>query len=234
MSDDAGAEAPDISLYDRDVVEYGLCGAARSRMLVELTADKPWRARLDEATVTFGEETYDAQILGTHSDRDDTFLWAWANPGAAQWGPSLEAVNALRALGEKVGYGVLRERKVAGEWVRFRELAWVAGELAGHRAVHFADAGNGTTAVMLIDGGPTDLKDFPLVFLPGVLLGFQPETALPMRACLERFLDRLGFVVEHEQTLVRATRQDGNSVKVELDGEGRVTKVQLHAKAASR
>ena len=159
MSTETGAEQPDLSLYDRAVVEHGLYGAARSRMLVELTTDKPWQARLDTGSVTFGDETYDAQILGTHSERDDTFLWAWANPGAAQWGPSLEAANALRARGEKPGYAVFSERKVAGEWVRFRELSWVAGELSGERAVHFADAGNGTTAVMLIDGGPTDMAE---------------------------------------------------------------------------
>lgn len=234
MSTDTGAKEPDVSLYDRAVVEHGLYGTARSRMLVELTADKPWQAQLDTGTVSFGGEAYDAQIVGTHSERDDTFLWAWANPGAAQWGPSLEAANALRELGKKPGYAVFEERKVAGEWVRFKELSWVAGELSGERAVHFADAGNGTTAIMLIDGGPTNMAEFPLAFLPGVVLAFQPETALPMRACLARFLERLGFTVAHEESAVLGSRADGSSLKVELDREGRVTEVQLKVKPAKR
>ena len=72
------------------------------------------------------------------------------------------------------------------------------------------------------------------MFLPGVVLGFQSETALPMRACLARFLERLGFTVEHEDAAVLGSRADGNSLKVELDVEGRVTKVQLKVQAARR
>lgn len=227
----AEVDPQDLSVYDQDVVEHGLCGAARSRMLLELTDGKPWQVQLDEGSIVFGSERFKVQILGTHSGRDDTFLWAWANPGAAQWGPSVNAANALRARGEKPGSAVFRERKIAGQWVHFRELAWVSGELAKAGTVHFADAGGGTTAVMLVEGGSTDLAQFPLVFLPGVLLEFQGASMVPVRACLLRFLERLKFTVEQEKSSVRARRADGNTMTIDFDAQGRITNVQLKAVA---
>ena len=39
---------------------------------------------MPEATLSIGETAYPVQVLGTLSLVSNTFLWAWANPGAGQ------------------------------------------------------------------------------------------------------------------------------------------------------
>jgi len=220
----------DLSEYDRDVVEHALVGRARSRMFRALHRSAAWSIAFDRAQIEIGNRTFGAQLLGTHSQTSDTFLWSWANPGADQWSPDvLDVARELRARGERPGNAVFRERKIAARWVNPYELAWVAGELVGGLPI-FAGEHDGTTAFVAIAGidDPPDPELIDPAYLPGVILELHLYIAADPRMCVRIFAERLGFELGEDEHALYARRADCTFVAT-FDGQGRPQRVELNA-----
>ncbi|MDQ3033261.1 MAG: hypothetical protein M3Y87_12655 [Myxococcota bacterium] len=161
------------------------------------------------------------------SDSTRTFLWAWANPGASDWGRALAAATSLRALGAERGWAVMAQQTVAERWVSPRELALVCGELTGGHPVYFADAGS-TTAILLVGDAGLDAATISPAYVPGVLLDAQSFAMVDLRACVARWFARLGMEVSVGATETIGTRER-TRVAVRWDAQGRIAKVDLAA-----
>jgi hypothetical protein len=210
----------DNEAYRAAVVEHGLFGRARARLFENVWEGQPWRVDLETGFLKIGEHKLRGDILGTHVAEDDSFLWAWANPGAVHWEKSLGAAKQMKALGAKPGHKVFREPSFTGGFVNFVELAYVCGELAGGLPVYPADTG-AATAVLLVRGANVDPATIPLIYLPGVLLDFQALGPWDMPLCVRRFLERLGFAPQADGRYTRGAE----SLAIAFDERGRVTQV---------
>jgi hypothetical protein len=203
------------------VQRHLLVARARARMLEDLRADKPWNADLVAGTVSIGDDRYDAQLVGTFSLSSHTFLWGWANPGAAQWSRALTLATSLKGSG-----GPFAEPKLYASDVNPNELAAVAGELAGGFPV-FVGTYDGGAAFLVLTGLPMPLERFSLALLPGVILDLPVLTTQPPHACVAPLLGALGFTVtEHAPTRLLAHRGQA-TIRLEFDGEGRPGTLEL-------
>lgn len=216
------SENLDLSAYDAAVVEHGLFGRARARLFEDVTTRKPWGLDLTTGILTIDGQAHPAHILGTFVPAG-TFLWAWANPGAGDWAKSLRAATQLRALGDKPGYAVFRERSISDEWVNPYELAYVCGELVGGLPVYRFDTGT-ATMFLLAGDAPADPAGLSLAYLSGVLLDFQQASMVDMRPCVARFLTRLGFTRPSEAAPDSYARAH-IKLRLEWDKWGRLTTV---------
>jgi hypothetical protein len=220
----------DLSAYERDVIEHLLFGMARTRMFEDALASKTWNVDLPKAALEIGGRVYETQILGTFAPGSQTFLWAWANPGSAKWGPALFAAKHTQARGEYPGYAVFAQREIAASWVHPREVAHVVGELTGGHPV-YAPTSNGTSVYLLV-ATPIDPTKISPAYLPGILLDFQSIALGNREACVARFFERLGFQVSRSATETACVRSDGTSMRVFWEEQQRISKVMLDAPAA--
>ncbi len=224
--------AANPSPYDAAVVEHAVMGAARQRMLEGLVHGCKWTASLEAGLITFGGlGEYRVQVIGTWGYADDTFEWAWSNPAAAGWEPSLEVARHARELGRQRDWGLFDRERVAGAWVNPLELAYVCGELHGGLPLHVGGY-DGGSFLMLVDI-PVDGLKLPFAALSGVLLGFQERTLTQVRPCAERFLERLGYSLERGPTHTDARRHQTGASHIERArlrwcfASGRLDRVEL-------
>ena len=225
-ADRKGVKMSDLDLraYDADVVEHVLMGRARSRLFEKVSDDRAWSVDLGTGSLRIGDQAFAAQILGTWSSASQAFLWAWANPGKAEWGPSLRIADQLHARGAQPGQAVYQEAKTTDAWVPNLELAYVAGELSGGHPVFLARHELGY-AVLLVTDAQIDASTISLAYLPGVLLDLRTMSFGHAPACARRFLERLGFGVQDGPNGLRGSR-DGHTIDVEFE-EGGIRSVSL-------
>jgi hypothetical protein len=203
------------------VQRHLLVARARARTLEDLRADKAWSADLVAGTVSIGADAHEAQLLGTFSLSSHTFLWGWANPGAAQWSRALTLASSLKGRG-----GPFAEAKLHASEVNPNELAAVAGELAGGFPV-FVGTYDGGAAFLVLTGLPMPLERFSLAYLPGVILDVPVLTTQPARACIEPLLGALGFTVTGNDASRLLARRGATTFRLEFDAEGRPGTLEL-------
>ncbi len=222
---------PSLAAFDAAVVEHLLVARARSRMLEDVRANRPWNVDLGTGELTLGGDRHSAQILGTFARESQTFLWAWGNPGAAEWGPSLGLVNALRILAESTpGLACFGERIVPAARVNPNELGLVAAELSGRHPL-FVGGYDGGAAFLMVTSLKLRFEELPIAYLPGIFVDLPTiSTTAPPRACIRRFLERSGFALSESAAVVGGQRSDGDVV-VRFDELGRIAKVDLTARA---
>ena len=219
----------DVSDYARDVVEHLLFGMARARIFNEIATGKSWNVDLPKGAVEIGGRIYEGQILGTFASGSQTFLWAWANPGNANWAPSLYVAKQAQARGQQPGYAPFAQRELSANWVHPREVAHVVGELTGGHPV-YAPTTNGTTIFLLV-AVPIDPRTLSPAYVPGLLLDFQSIALGHREACVARFFERMGFHVSRAANETMAVRMDAR-VRVAWDSRERITDVRVEAGAA--
>lgn len=224
------SDALDLSAYERDGLRHALRGAMRERLLDEyIDAQGPddcgWT--LAEGKFRVGACHYELQVLGTYSDGDDTFLWAWDHPDASEWHPdALRVAKELHALATKPGYAVFGQRKVSQKWVPYRELLWVAGELADGEPIYRWQGEAGPIIALQVRGLPLpDVAQFPQAFLAGTLLDFQHEVMLPVRECVRPVLASMGTISEAGPNL-RVDTPHGGFISLTFDAGERLVTVE--------
>jgi hypothetical protein len=70
--------------------------------LSQLVGEEDWHFNMASGLLSFGQHLhFQAQLLGTESDHDRTWLWAWANEGSHIPPPLLQAALQMKTLGEE-------------------------------------------------------------------------------------------------------------------------------------
>ncbi len=204
----------DLSQYDLAVQDHALMGRARAHMF---DTSGTWSVALDRGELTLGDRVHHVQILGTYSG--DTFMWAWANPGAAGWASSLAMATWLRKRGDEPGNAVFREPKVAAKWVKPYELAWVCGELAGGFPVFAANVGS-AIAMLVVTDVKLDVTQLSTAAIPGLVLDMMTFIFGEAPTAVAVFLRGLGFAVEQRPSAVSAQR-GATTFEVHFDDQDR-------------
>lgn len=73
----------------------------KQEIFSEIVAGLDWNCDMLEGKVTFGEDkVFDIQVLGTYSQNEKSWLWAWANNQSGIPEKFLQTSQAVKALGE--------------------------------------------------------------------------------------------------------------------------------------
>jgi hypothetical protein len=211
----------DLSGYDDAVCNHLLFGLARARAFGERIGNADGNVDLTLGTIDFGAAgSFPVQILGTWAHDSDTFLWAWANPGASSWGGSVGFANQLRQRGQTTpGFAGFTEAKISPKWIHPMELGLVAADLVN---APLCTVERGQATVLLVVGR-TGFEDFSPdpVHLMSLVTDASRFTTLSARRFVEPFLARLTFALETFPAATRALRADA-SLELHWDEEGRL------------
>ncbi|MFO0603156.1 MAG: hypothetical protein U0324_08275 [Polyangiales bacterium] len=215
------------SSWEALLVEHVLVGRARGRILGDMRSGKAWNCDLRTGDLFIGNDRYTVEILGTFSQRDDSFLWAWANPGAVEWDASLPLVSSLRERAGRPGEGLFGQPEIRSSEVNPNELAYVAAELLGEHPV-FVGVYNGGAMFLLVTSLRIELDDLPDAYVPGILSDVPAISGVNPRAAGRRFLERLGFAVSDTDGGLRASR-GASTIVAAYDAAGRLERINATA-----
>lgn len=99
--------------------------------LGDLIGSRNWQFDMDSGTVTFGSDLrFSVQLLGTESEYDKTWLWAWANRESGIPANLLQAAEQMRQYGEQHQLGEFTSPELQlTELVTGHHLSMAAGTL---------------------------------------------------------------------------------------------------------
>ncbi|MCW1967058.1 MAG: hypothetical protein KIH69_002910 [Anaerolineae bacterium] len=94
--------------FDNLYLEHALAAFDKRIYLSAMHGSQHWELRLDLGHITYlgphqQRQTYLLDALGTQSDTEGTWLWAWANPDMFRGEALLRSANALRQYGQTHG-----------------------------------------------------------------------------------------------------------------------------------
>jgi hypothetical protein len=196
--------------------------------LSEFLGNHNWNVDMRTGTVDFGGgRVYPIQIIGTESEINGTWLWAWANKASGIPEPLLACANSLRELGTQAGIAELTTSQI--------ELGDVDGHLLTMLAcgvcnadVYYAGGYEGGAAFFLIHQSP--LSGQPIVspmeqinLISSVISNFDINHRLMARS----FLQQQGYTLTESADQLVATSADSQGITVRFDNLGRISGMEI-------
>lgn len=224
VGDPAAASDGTRPPVERLLEDHGLRALDRQLHLQDLLGEADWLLDQDAGTITFGGgEPWPAQVLGTESDADASWLWAWANPSVPA--ALTSDARAVMAYGASNGIDQFGEAKVkTGGILSGETFAMIAAGLLDADGYYRGPFDGG--AVFVILRLPADVPR--QVHGDGLravrTLSYAP-LALPIgltRGSLERYLAWIGLTVDPSGQSLVARDAAGQSVTIEFDRHGRM------------
>ena len=124
--------------------KYAGISSEKQENILELIGDKAWNADMIEGTLTFDEDLiFPAQILGSVSHIDNTWLWIWANKNAEYSEKIAILANNLKEYGNQYSISELSSPSFDVLENDSHKLATIAVGLYDYSFYYIADYGNG-------------------------------------------------------------------------------------------
>ncbi|MBP0581977.1 hypothetical protein J8I29_21795 [Labrys sp. LIt4] len=215
------------SLNDLFSAEAG-SAFARQLALGDLVGDRPWSVDIGRGEIAFGSDlSFPIQVLGTCSEQDNSWLWAWANQQSDLPASVLAASLRIRDIGRQRGIGEFVEPKFMLGTVTDHMLAMLCGALLD-RSCYYRASYQGGAVFLLLDNLPASIRA-PVApeRVNTVLMQVVSNFELDHRIMAENFLRQQGFALKAEPAQLSATREaDGAEVTLAFDAQRRIAKVE--------
>ena len=197
-------------------------GFAKQLALADLLEGRDWGVRISEGIATFGDDlTFPIQLIGTESEGDDTWLWAWANEQSNIPPELLVACNELKKVGEANEIPELTEANFSLEHAHGHMISLVASGLHP-TCCYYRGPYQGGALFFLIENVPSDILEpvTPERALTTINLAIS-EFEVDHNLMVTEFLQQQGYEIEKKPDVVVATR-DNSQLEFSFDELGRI------------
>ncbi|WP_208813435.1 DUF6882 domain-containing protein [Micromonospora echinofusca] len=198
---------------------------ARQLALADLLGERGWQVDINAGTVTFGDDlTYPIQLLGTESQGDGTWLWAWANSDSQLPPALLRAAEWLRGYGREHDIPELTGASHPLDRADGHLLALLAGGLTGQS--YYRGPYPGGALFFLVEQLPAAVTA-PVAPQRVLTVLTQAIQMYPVdhRTLVDGFLRQQGYTVTATPDDVSGQRPDGSTIRVSFDPQGRITNI---------
>lgn len=159
---------------DTMAAAYAAVVAERQLAFDELVGPVPWSADLSVPSLTLGDRTFTAALLGSAADEDQSWLWSWANPAFGENHPAAAAIVQLRTLGERFDVPELTKPKlplssISDSGMGPAHTLAVAGAGVLGAGAYYAGGYDGGSAFLLITDPSLHAPAFDASKVPGII-----------------------------------------------------------------
>lgn len=211
-----------MSTFSEMFAQYVATAMARQLALADLLGERNWGVDIQAGTATFGSDlSYPIQLLGTESEHDQTWLWAWANTQSNLPRGVLQAGHWLRDYGQQAGIAELADPSFPLDRADGHQLAMLAGGLTGR--CYYRGPYPGGALFFLLENAPAEVlgsvqPERAVTVITQVLQGFPVDH----RTAVQSFLQQQGWQVEATTDSMTGHHSGGSTLRVDFDGSGRV------------
>ncbi len=202
---------------------------AKQLALQDYLGEHAWNVDITRSIVDFGNgRIHPIQLIGTESEGDGCFMWAWANTASKLPPASIRGVESLRAWGQKNGVAELSERKLPLDQWPGHNLAMVAAGLLNADAYYRGPYDGGALYFLVLKLPP--LSPIPTERILTVLTQTISQWDIDGRTMTEAFLEQEGFTLACTDVpggggQLHAVHADGRALDIDFDGLRRIVKL---------
>jgi hypothetical protein len=197
-----------------------------------LKACRGWNFDMESGRITFGQSlSFPAQVLGTESEADGTWLWAWANSASGIPPRLLKAAEHLKRFGTENKVAELTEPELPLNKISGDQLAMIASGACKSDAF-YRGAYKGGALYLLIEGPNiqklvrSSAQRVATVFTRAI-----SEWPLNHRLAFLNYLHFKGYRNDQCGDSITGTSPDGEQVVAEFDVLSRLTKIRALVKS---
>ncbi len=141
----------DAVVQIEDLLErHGAFALEKQDALADFLGEHDWWLDLPAGTVDFGQgRVYPIQLIGTESNADHTWLWAWANKETKIPEPLLRSATRLREFGVQEQVQALVEPELTLDSVDSHTLGLVAAGITGADAYYLGHHDRGAVLFLV-------------------------------------------------------------------------------------
>ena len=180
--------------------------------------NRDWNVDFDRGIISFGEEEYPLQFLGSESNSSNTWLWAWENINGFNEN-IISLAREIKAKGEKLNLEALTTPEIdISDELNGHTLSIVACGLADKNYCYYYGPHSGGAILVAFDGvdekvfAPVDAKDFADIIVNSI-----QQFPLNHKLFVESFLEWNKTKYEWNKNTLIADFE--NSQKLEIDFE---------------
>ena len=180
--------------------------------------NRDWNVDFDRGIISFGEDEYPLQFLGSESNSSNTWLWAWENINGFDEN-IISLAREIKAKGEKLNLEALTTAEIdISDELNGHTLSIVACGLADKNYCYYYGPHSGGAILVAFDGvdekvfTPVDAKDFADIVVRCI-----QQFPLNHKLFVESFLSWNKNKYEWKKNTLIA--DFGNSQKLEIDFE---------------
>jgi hypothetical protein len=215
-----------MTAFPEALAQHVITAMSRQLALADVIGSRSWGVDIPAGTVRFGSDlSYGIQLLGTESEHDRTWLWAWANTQSNLPPAVLQAAGWLRGYGQQSGIAELVEPMFSLDRADGHQLALLASGLTGR--CYYRGPYEGGALFFLLEGVPAEVLA-PVRFERAVMAITQVLQAFPLdhRTAVQSFLHQQGWRVEAAPHGLTGHHPGGWALHADLDQRGRVTSLR--------
>ena len=205
--------------------QYVGVGFAKQLAFADLLGERGWGVDLGEGQVTFGDDLkFPIQLLGSESDGDESWLWAWANEASNLPSALLKSCRDLKELGSKLDVSELIERSCSTSIVDGHSIAMIASGLDS-TSCYCRGPYDGGALYFLVRDLPKEVispvsSERAITTISQVTSTFDVDH----RQMTKSFLSSQGFKVTEAESQISSYCESGN-IRIEFDSEGRLSNI---------
>ena len=194
--------------------------------------NRDWNVDFDRGIISFGEDEYPLQFLGSESNSSNTWLWAWENINGFDEN-IISLAREIKAKGEKLNLEALTTAEIdISDELNGHTLSIVACGLADKNYCYYYGPHSGEAILVAFDGvdekvfTPVDAKDFADIVVRCI-----QQFPLNHKLFVESFLEWNKTKYEWKENTLIANFKD---CKLEIDFEekvelARITNIRLNS-----
>lgn len=227
-----GAQRPDpyMMLLSRNI---GKAHLHQKRFGQLIAADQNWNLDLGNAQIYFGNQSYRIELLGTESKRDNSWMWAFANPTGYPEELIQGARLAYRFCEENGTHALSRPQVTLTPLINGHTISSIAAASRNDGVCYYRCPYNqNTSAYVLVHGLPAQ------VFVPSsaqeIMTAFTALTQqypLDHRLLVQNTLEGSCIRLENRNGFITGFFRDGTEIHVTFDRAGRIASMNTQAPA---
>jgi hypothetical protein len=214
-----------MTTFREQLSTYVATAFARQLALADFLEEHAWNVDLERGTVDFGSDRiYPIQLLGTESDIEETWLWAWANEQSNLPPQLLQACNHIRGFGRRTDLAELTDASFPLGVATGHMLAMLSAGLTGN-CCYYRGPYEGGALFFLINGPPESvLAPVGLERATTVISEVISQFDVDHRLMTESFLRSQGFTVADSGRAMTGKRPNAEDLTIEFDAQGRIAR----------
>ncbi|MBL8793997.1 MAG: hypothetical protein JNM56_08830 [Planctomycetia bacterium] len=208
---------------------YAAASFDKQLHLAELVGEEDWHFNMASGLLSFGQHLhFQAQVLGTESYENNTWLWAWANEGSNIPEKLLVSSLAMKALGEEQQIAEFTTPMLQLGGIDGNTLATIAGGVCQADAYFRAPYQGGAAYLLIQCNAYPKNTEPPLARIASVFPQAIAAMEIPNhKLALAGYLGHYGLAGQDDAGKL-VVKEDGQAVLVAaFDEQERLTKLEV-------
>ena len=195
--------------------------------------NRDWNVDFDRGIISFGNDEYPLQFLGSEANSSNTWLWAWENINGFD-DKIISLAREIKAKGEKLNLEALTTAEIdISDELNGHTLSIVACGLADKNYCYYYGPHSGGAILVAFDGvdekvfTPVDAKDFADITIKCI-----QQFSLNHKIFVESFLEWNKTKYKWKENIIIADFGKDGELKIEfekIENSFRIIKINLNS-----